>query len=126
MRQSHRLPSGGRIDRNRPLRFTFERPELDGFFGWMFDVLMGFDKPFNQAPSLHVALTVILIARYQRLLPPRAFALFLAWSVLVVASVMTTFQHHFIDIPTGALLGWFCVWCWPMAATTRMWSPRTC
>lgn len=49
-----------------PLRFTFERPELDGVFGWLFAVLAGFDKPFNQAPSLHIALLVILWVMYQR------------------------------------------------------------
>ena len=49
-----------------PLRFTFERPELDGVFGWLFAVLAGFDKPFNQAPSLHIALLVILWIMYQR------------------------------------------------------------
>ena len=42
-----------------PLKFYFERPALDGFFGLMFDILMGFDKPFNQAPSLHITLLVI-------------------------------------------------------------------
>ena len=33
-----------------PLHCAFERPETHGFFGWLFTVLLGFDKPFNQAP----------------------------------------------------------------------------
>lgn len=49
-----------------PLRFTFERPALDGVFGWLFDVLMGFDKPYNQAPSLHITLLVIIWAMFAR------------------------------------------------------------
>jgi len=28
---------------------------------------------------------------------------------------LTTWQHHFIDLPTGALLGFFCLWLWPQA-----------
>jgi hypothetical protein len=31
-----------------PLKFSFERPPLDGFFGLWFDVLMGFDKPLTK------------------------------------------------------------------------------
>ena len=27
--------------------------------------------------------------------------------------MLTTYQHHFFDIPTGALLGVFCMWLWP-------------
>ena len=49
-----------------PLTFTFERPMSDGVFGWLFQVLGLFDKPFNQAPSLHVALLVVLWAQYGR------------------------------------------------------------
>ncbi|WP_374322604.1 phosphatase PAP2/dual specificity phosphatase family protein [Aquipseudomonas alcaligenes] len=98
-----------------PLRFTFERPELDGFFGWMFDVLMGFDKPFNQAPSLHIALLVVIwvmFARHTRGLLLRG--LLHGWMALIGLSVLTTWQHHFIDLPTGALAGWLCVWLWPI------------
>ncbi|MGV6397306.1 phosphatase PAP2/dual specificity phosphatase family protein, partial [Pseudomonas caspiana] len=99
-----------------PLRFTFERPELDGLFGWLFAVLAGFDKPFNQAPSLHIALLVVLWVCYNRYL--RNFHqgwrwLLHGWFALIGLSVLTTWQHHFIDLPTGALAGWFCVWLWP-------------
>ncbi|MCZ8181879.1 MAG: phosphatase PAP2/dual specificity phosphatase family protein [Beijerinckiaceae bacterium] len=103
-----------------PLKFSWPKPDTSGLFGFFFEALGAFDKPFNQAPSLHVALTVILIARFSRLLPQRWFALFLGWSVLVVASVMTTFQHHFIDIPTGALLGLACLWFWRDDGTTAI------
>jgi membrane-associated phospholipid phosphatase len=97
-----------------PLRFTFERPELTGLFGWLFDVLMGFDKPFNQAPSLHIALLVIIwtmFARHTR--QPVLRWLVHGWMGLIGVSVLTTWQHHFIDVPTGALAGLACVWLWP-------------
>ncbi|OLS64304.1 phosphatase PAP2/dual specificity phosphatase family protein [Pseudomonas putida] len=97
-----------------PLRFTFERPELDGVFGWLFDVLMGFDKPYNQAPSLHIALLVIIwamFARYTR--GPWLRGLMHGWMALIGVSVLTTWQHHFIDLPTGALAGFLCLWLWP-------------
>uniref|UniRef100_UPI004054887F phosphatase PAP2/dual specificity phosphatase family protein n=1 Tax=Pseudomonas sp. G.S.17 TaxID=3137451 RepID=UPI004054887F len=99
-----------------PLRFAFERPELDGVFGWLFAVLAGFDKPFNQAPSLHIALLVVLWVCYDRYLQNFHQAwrwLLHGWFSLIGVSVLTTYQHHFIDLPTGALAGWFCVWLWP-------------
>ncbi|KAA8697276.1 phosphatase PAP2/dual specificity phosphatase family protein [Pseudomonas proteolytica] len=97
-----------------PLRFTFERPEMDGVFGWLFAVLAGFDKPFNQAPSLHIALLVILWVMYQRHSQGLWRWLVHGWFALIGISVLTTYQHHFIDLPTGALAGWLCVWLWPV------------
>lgn len=97
-----------------PLRFTFERPELSGLFGGMFDVLMGFDKPFNQAPSLHIALLVVIWAMFARHTQGVLLrGLMHAWMALIGLSVLTTWQHHFIDVPTGVLAGWLCVWLWP-------------
>lgn len=107
-----------------PLRFTFERPELDGVFGWLFAVLAGFDKPFNQAPSLHIALLVILWVMYQRHTQGLWRWLVHGWFALIGISVLTTYQHHFIDLPTGALAGWICVWLWPVEHPSPLLSTR--
>jgi protein-tyrosine phosphatase/membrane-associated phospholipid phosphatase len=93
-----------------PLAFSFARPQVDGLFGWMFDVLAGFDKPFNQAPSLHIALLAILWVLYARHLSGPARWILHCWFALIGVSVLTTFQHHFIDLPTGLWVGCFCLW----------------
>ena len=96
-----------------PLKFVFARPEVDGVFGWMFDALMGFDKPFNQAPSLHIALLVILWSRYDRHARGAWRWLLHGWFTLIGVSILTTYQHHFIDLPTGLWVGWLCLWLVP-------------
>ncbi|ANY89480.1 MULTISPECIES: phosphatase PAP2/dual specificity phosphatase family protein [Pseudomonas] len=108
-----------------PLRFTFERPALDGVFGWLFDVLMGFDKPFNQAPSLHIALLVIIWTMFARHIHRQPWRwLMHGWMALIGVSVMTTWQHHFIDLPTGALAGLVCVWLWPREGDVPLQAAR--
>ncbi|HEX5092686.1 MAG TPA: phosphatase PAP2/dual specificity phosphatase family protein [Burkholderiales bacterium] len=107
-----------------PLRFTFARPATDGVYGWMFDVLMGFDQPFNQAPSLHIALLVILWLVYLRRLSGGWRWLVHGWLALIGASVLTTYQHHFIDVPTGALVGWLCVWLVPDEGSSPLRAAR--
>lgn len=96
-----------------PLRFTFERPDVGGLFGAMFTVLGSFDRPFNQAPSLHISLLVILWVLYARKTPPRWRVPLHAAFLLIGVSVLTTYQHHFIDIPTGVAVGMLCLWLWP-------------
>ncbi|MEA9557543.1 phosphatase PAP2/dual specificity phosphatase family protein [Xanthomonas nasturtii] len=96
-----------------PLRYSFVRPDTDGVFGWLFAVLLGFDKPFNQAPSLHIVLLVVLWVRYAQHLSGVWRWLLHGWFGLIGVSVLTTYQHHFLDIPTGLAAGWLCVWLWP-------------
>ncbi|HTO46825.1 MAG TPA: phosphatase PAP2/dual specificity phosphatase family protein [Burkholderiales bacterium] len=97
-----------------PLRFSFDRPAAGGVFGWLFDALVSFDKPFNQAPSLHIALLVIIWVRLlAHVRAPALRWITHAWMLLIGASVLTTYQHHFIDLPTGALAGFVCLWLWP-------------
>jgi protein-tyrosine phosphatase len=98
-----------------PLRFSFSRPVAGGVFGALFAALAGFDKPFNQAPSLHIALLVILWSRYAAHLGRAGRALLHGWFVLIALSVLTTYQHHFLDIPTGIWAGLFCLWLVPEA-----------
>ncbi|TIN59456.1 MAG: inositol phosphorylceramide synthase, partial [Mesorhizobium sp.] len=96
-----------------PLTATFVRPATTGLPGFLFAVLGGFDKPFNQAPSLHIALLVIIWDHWRHRLRGLLLPLWHGWSFLIGASVLTTWQHHFIDIPTGALLGFFALWLFP-------------
>lgn len=108
-----------------PLAFSFGQPTVSGAPAFLFEALRGFDKPFNQAPSLHIALAVILWDWYRRLITPRwARGVLHLWALAICGSVLTTYQHHFIDIPTGALLGLVCVWLWPLerrVALPRAW-----
>jgi len=101
-----------------PLHFSFGQPPVEGAPAFLFNALRGFDQPFNQAPSLHIALAVILWDWYRQFLrAPRlrwARVVLHVWAFAICASVLTTWQHHFIDIPTGALLGLVCVWLWPL------------
>ena len=100
-----------------PLRYVFHRPETHGLFGWLFDALTGFDRPFNQAPSLHVALAVILWNRFRKHLDGWGRIAMAAWLMLVVVSTMTTYQHQFLDLPTGALAGCLAIALYPESHT---------
>ena len=71
------------------------------FFGSLFELLGQFDKPFNQMPSLHIALMVLLWVVYLRALPRTWHWLVHGAFTLIGISVLTTWQHHFIDVPTG-------------------------
>ena len=95
-----------------PLHFGWPKPPTDGLWGWLFDSLVAFDLPYNQAPSLHIALSIIVGAFYWTRFPKIRLPIFL-WQSLIALSVLTTYQHHFIDMPTGALLGWLVLWAIP-------------
>lgn len=97
-----------------PLHYAFQRPASDGLYGALFDALTSFDQPYNQAPSLHIALLIVIWVQFARLQTGPALRLFIhCWALLIGLSVLTTWQHHFIDVPTGAILGLLCLWLWP-------------
>jgi protein-tyrosine phosphatase len=95
------------------LRFSADKPATEGLFGALFDALAGFDLPYNQAPSLHISLLVIIWWSLVRHASPGRRWLWHGWALLVAGSVLTTWQHHFFDLPTGLLVGIFTLWLWP-------------
>ena len=98
-----------------PLQMSWEKPAVSGFSGFLFTSLAAFDLPFNQAPSLHIILCVVVGAFYLR--KTRAVwlkAALATWFALIGLSVLTTYQHHFIDIPTGLAAGCFVLLVRPM------------
>ena len=101
-----------------PLRFSFDRPEVRGVAGLLFKTLGSFDKPFNQAPSLHIGLLVVIWACLARHLTRRWRWVLDAWMILIAVSVLTTYQHHFIDVPTGLAVGFFAQWAIPDQGTS--------
>ncbi len=98
-----------------PLRFSFDKPEItQPLFRWMFDVLGTFDLPFNQAPSLHLCLLVLLWAAYKRHTPAKWKIIVHIWAIIIAISVFTTYQHHIIDGITGIIAGLICCYFIPL------------
>ncbi len=95
------------------------RPEVEGFLGFWFNELMKFDLPYNQAPSLHISLLIVLWQFYADRLKKRWHLFLHCWAILIGLSVLTTWQHHFIDIPAGVIAGCLAIWIFP----TRRHSP---
>jgi hypothetical protein len=98
-----------------PLTFSTLKPECFGVWKSLFDALMGFDKPFNQSPSLHIILLVILWRIYLPHFNKTGKVLWNIWCFLIGISVLTTFQHHFIDIPAGFLTGLIICYLFPLS-----------
>jgi membrane-associated phospholipid phosphatase len=110
-----------------PLQFSFERPATSGFNGVLFTALAGFDKPYNQAPSLHISLALLVWLVFARHLRGVVRWAAHGWFLLIAVSVFTTYQHHFIDGVAGAAVGVLCVYLFPdkphpaaRAAVTRL------
>lgn len=87
-----------------PLQFGFEKPKIDEY-QWLFGVLSA-DLPYNQLPSLHISFAIVLWmsmrSHLKNVFLKYAVAL---WLWLIALSTLLVYQHHFIDLPTGALMG---------------------
>ena len=93
-----------------PLRFAFERPIATGWSGVLFNWFRTLDAPFNQFPSLHIALCSILCATYSQHTRGALRVVVVMWFVLVAASAVLTYQHHVLDVVGGVALAAACVY----------------
>ncbi|MES2920974.1 MAG: phosphatase PAP2/dual specificity phosphatase family protein [Verrucomicrobiota bacterium] len=93
-----------------PLKFSFERPQMSGWLGAVFDWFRTMDKPFNEMPSLHIALRTILAGVYARHTKGVVRWLLLVWFSLIGLSTVFTYQHHVMDVAGGFLLGILCIY----------------
>jgi membrane-associated phospholipid phosphatase len=92
-----------------PMRFAFERPESTGILGLIFNRFRTLDLPYNEFPSLHIALCLILAGVYGRHTRGWVRAILMGWFGLIFISVVFTYQHHAIDILGGAALALVCL-----------------
>lgn len=92
-----------------PLRFQFERPAIDGVFGVFFELLTLCDLPYNRAPSLHISMLLLLWVRLAPCVSGSTRIALHAWFALIGLSVLTTYQHHLIDVPAGIAVGALCI-----------------
>ncbi len=102
-----------------PLQISFVRPAVSGTFGGIFTFLNGFDRPFNLAPSLHIVFLVLLWGVYVRRMPGGPGWAMRIWLCLIGASTLFTYQHHVIDVVSGAALGLICVGLFPDEGDAR-------
>lgn len=94
-----------------PLRFAFPPPRVSGWLGEFFAWFRGMDKPHNLLPSLHIAFLTILAQHYSRHFRGVVLRGVLHfWFFLVGLSTLLTYQHHFMDVVTGFVLGVCCVY----------------
>jgi membrane-associated phospholipid phosphatase len=95
-----------------PLRFAFERPQVDGPLGIIFNNFRLLDRPYNQFPSLHTALQVILAMLYLRHTRGLLRLVVGIWFGLIGLSTLLTYQHHVIDVIGGFVVGVLCFYLW--------------
>lgn len=101
-----------------PMQFAFTRPPTDGFAGVLFGLLAA-DLPYNQCPSLHISLAMVLWPMFGRHERGIWRILSLAWFALIALSTVLVWQHHIIDVAGGLLVGLLALHLFPLE-----WSKR--
>jgi membrane-associated phospholipid phosphatase len=61
---------------------------------------------YNMVPSLHVAMSVVVLSAYSLHCGNVGKGLFAFWAAAIALSTLLTHHHHLLDVGTGLLLGW--------------------
>lgn len=109
-----------------PLACKSEIPAVSNpIFRWLIGGSGLVATPFNQAPSLHIALAWLVWLRFRAHTQGIIKALLTVWFILIGLSVLTCYQHHFIDVPLGFFVGVLISYLLPMYSFERTISPWT-
>ncbi|HLY08926.1 MAG TPA: phosphatase PAP2 family protein, partial [Planctomycetota bacterium] len=92
-----------------PLQSGWPRSSVEEFWRPFYTALWALDRPYNQVPSLHIALLAILAEHYARVSKGILRAILLGWFLLVGLSTLLTGQHHVLDAAGGLVLGLVCL-----------------
>lgn len=87
------------------------------------DLLRRIDLPYNVLPSLHVALSAIVMRSLFGVFGTAGRLMLGAWLPAMVASVLLTHQHHVADVLGAAVLVWLCLWLVPEGTATAKAGP---
>lgn len=88
-----------------PLQLAVPRPHAEGFFGAIYNWFTQLDRPYNLCPSMHIALRTVLAVHFSKHCRGIVRLGMNVWFCLIGLSTLLLYQHHFIDVVGGFVLG---------------------
>jgi len=82
-----------------------EQVTVGGLSGWMLALFQKTCKPYGNFPSMHVGLSVPVVAANFMAGGPVVGGVMLAWAVLIAVSTLFTKQHYILDVLAGVAGG---------------------
>ena len=82
-----------------------EEITFGGTSGWMLGLFQKTCKPYGNFPSMHVGLSIPVIAANFMALGPAAGFITLVWGILIALSTLFTKQHYIADVLAGIIGG---------------------
>jgi membrane-associated phospholipid phosphatase len=82
-----------------------EQVSAGGVSGWGLALFQKTCKPYGNFPSMHVGLSVPVVAANFLVGGPLAGSIALVWALLIALSTLFTKQHYILDVLAGAAVG---------------------
>ena len=82
-----------------------EQVTAGGVSGWMLGLFQKTCKPYGNFPSMHVGLSVPVVAANYMVAGPVIGSITLVWAVLIALSTLFTKQHYILDVLAGVAGG---------------------
>jgi membrane-associated phospholipid phosphatase len=82
-----------------------EQVTAGGFSGWALGLFQKTCKPYGNFPSMHVGLSVPVVAANFLAGGPVIGSIMLLWAVLIAVSTLYTKQHYILDVLAGVVGG---------------------